>query len=302
MKNWSSLKVLIPILFLFSDSCKEQEDYEKTATIKFDITDATFNEDVTSVKVAVSLDYIRNENVIVKTNINIKDTASYRDIDFQITPELLIKPFNKTSYFQLSIVNDKQIDLDDVIELTMLAPQNGNIKLTNNIAEQNFKLIIKNNDLITSDKFQSDLTWHRKNPADQVGLVNLNLYAQTNVLFENGVITDVGDTFTSSEELNAFESINIFEKNPDQPYYLVVYFNLTFLHDIVTYTLTLNGFGFTNKNFGKVLADTDVGSAIFYGPFYKTGNKIIGAGRQSEIVQQFHLSKEQLDDLGFTKR
>lgn len=301
MKNWSSLNVLIPILFLISDSCKEQEDYEKTATIKFDITDATYTEDVTSVKIGVSLDYIRNENVIVKTNIYLKDTATYRDIDFNITPELLIKPFNKTSYFQLSIVNDKQIDLDDVIELTMLKPQNGNIELTDNIAEQNFKLIIKNNDLITSDKFQADLTWHRKNPADQVGLVNLNLYAQTNVVFDNGVITDVGDTFTLSEELNAFESINIFEKNPDQPYYLVVYFNLTFLQDIVTYTLTLNGFGFNNKNFGKVLADTDLGSAIFYGPFYKTGNKIMGAGRQSEAIKEFHLSKEQLENLGFNK-
>ncbi|MEK6780701.1 MAG: hypothetical protein AABY93_03290 [Bacteroidota bacterium] len=298
---WPKVRFLILITtLLMVNSCKETE-YEKTATIRFEVAEATYAEDASSVKIGVYLDHVRNENLTVNTKLVAKDTATYRDIDFQLSPELLIKPFAKTSYFQLSILNDKQIDRDDYIELTLLQPTRGNVKLSDNAAEQKYNLIIRNNDIITPDKFQADLSWRGTKPEASISITNFDLYVQTSLSISNGLITDIGDTFTSSTEVNAFETVNILEKNPDQPYYIIVFFGLVFQGDTVTYTLTLNGFGFSNRNFGKSLNDVEVGSAIVYGPFYKSGNKIIGAGRQTGSVNEYHVSKEKLQTLGFRK-
>lgn len=293
--------ILIAFVTLFSNSCKEENEYDKDATIRLDASTATYDENAANIRIGFTIDHIRNENLSLKASIKVNDTTTYQDLDFQITSEAILKQFTNKGYFQLSIIDDKQIDLDDQIEITLLDPMQNKVGLSDKLEERNFKLLIKNNDQIAPDKFQADLTWRRKDPKDLPTGANLNLYVQTDVVVTDGVVTSIGKTFTSSEESNIFETVNLFESNPDKEYYIVVFFNLTYLNDIISYTLTLNGFGFNQKNFRKQLYDTDLGAAIFYGPFYKSGNKILGAGRSSEKLNEYVVTKEQLKKLGFTR-
>jgi len=267
-------------------SCQENE-YDKTATIKFEAQEAVFSEDMIDAKINVVLDRERNVNTIVKISWEALDTTSFYGGDFELTDEISIKAFNTTGSFHLSIFNDKQIDPDDKIHVKLTGLKTGdNAKFSEDPKETEFTFTMKNNDVVPTDKLQADLTWHLDNPHDNIGDVNFDLYLQTDVVIKNGVVSDIGTTVNESDQPGGFESAWLKESDPDKEYFVVVYFQQTWAGEIVTFNLNLNGLGY-KKSFGGKLADDELG-AIFVGPFSKSGNKVLYSGRMSYNEPQMY--------------
>ena len=283
------------VVSLFSTCSKD--DYSKTATVKFESATATYSEDGGTVKIGIQLDRQHNVNTELHAVWTSKDTTTFIGTDFDFGTDLTIKPFTTQAYFQFTIVDDKQIDLNDLITLKITEPIGQNVKLSNNAAETQFDLTITDNDQAVANRLQADLAWHRTNPHDNVKLIDFDLYLQDNVQIANGAITDIGTTFASSLELINFETLTLKDSDPDQEYFLVVYFKLALLQEYADYTLTLNGFGFSNKTFSGKLNDVDVGAAIFYGPFIKSGTSI-GGRRKSEELKVYRVDQSLAREIG----
>jgi len=280
------------IIFL-GVSCQEDE-FDKTAVIRFEVTNAVYTEDMLNVKINVFLDRERDVNVIVKGTWTAKNSTSLNGGDFEISEDISIPAFKRSSFFPLSIINDRQIDEDDEITLKLIQPTGNNIVLSSNPAESYFSFVIKNNDLVPENKLQADLTWHRKDLHSNINDVDFELYLQSDVVIENGQITDVGKTVTSSEHPLGFETLWLDDTSEDKDYFFVVYYRQTYYGEIVTYDLTLNGLGFSDKSMGGVLKDTDLG-ATFIGPFRKIGKNVVKGRRGDQPFDRYFVTKSAVE-------
>jgi hypothetical protein len=265
------------IVLWFVLSCQENE-YDKTATVKFEVEEAVYSEDMLDAKINVVLDRERNVNTIVKISWEALDTTSFYGGDFELADEISIRAFNTTGFFHLSIFNDQQIDPDDKIRVKLKGLKAGdNAKFSDDPKETEFTFTIKNNDIVPTDKLQADLTWHLENPHANIGDINFDLYLQTDVVISNGLVSEIGTTVDESDQPGGFESVWVKEGDPDKEYFVVVYFQQTWAGEVVTFNLNLNGLGY-KKSFGGKLADDELG-AIFIGPFSKSGSQVQYNGR-----------------------
>src|SRR5688572_21479874 len=203
-------------------SCQENE-YDKTATVKFEVGEAVYSENMIDAKINVVLDRERNVNTIVKISWEPLDTTSFYGGDFELADEISIKAFNTIGSFHLSIFDDRQIDPDDKILVKLKGLKIGdNAKFSDDPKETEFTFTIKNNDVVPTDKLQADLTWHLENPKKNIGDVNFDLYLQTDVVINSGAVSDIGTTVDESNQPGGFESVWLKESDPDKEYFVVV--------------------------------------------------------------------------------
>jgi hypothetical protein len=275
------------ISLLSALSCQENE-YDKTATIRFEVKEAVYSEDMLDAKINVVLDRERNVNTLVKIAWEALDTTSFYGGDFELADEISIKAFSTTGSFHLSIYNDRQIDADDKIRVKLKGLKVGdNAKFSDDPEENEFTFTIKNNDVVPTDKLQADLTWHLDNPHDNVSDVNFDLYLQSDVVISNGKVVDNGTTVDVSDQVGGFESLWLEESDPDKEYFIVVYFQQTWAGEVATFNLNVNGLGY-EKSFGGKLADDELG-AIFIGPFSKSGSQVEYNGRSNKEPRMYYV-------------
>ena len=127
---------LVSAIFLLALSCKEDE-YAKTATVKFSGTKATYSEDAGTIKVEIKLDRNRNINTNLTVTWSATDTAVFLGGDFEVSSDLTIRAFNTSGILTFNVLDDKQIDVDDVITLKIAKPE-GNVKLSDKVEETQF--------------------------------------------------------------------------------------------------------------------------------------------------------------------
>lgn len=267
------------ILILFIFSCKENE-YDKTATVRFEVREAEFSENMNDANINVVLDRERNVNTVVKIVWEPMDTTSFFGGDFELADEISIKAFNTTGSFHLSIINDKQIDPDDKIRVKLKSLKVGdNAKFSDDPEENEMIFTIKNNDVVPASAMQADLTWHLESLHKNVSDVNFDLYLQTDVVINNGEVISIGSTVDQSQQPGGFETVSLNVNNLDKEYFIVVYFQQTWEGEIATFNLAVNGLGY-KKSFGGKLSADELG-AIFIGPFSKSGNSVRYNGRNS---------------------
>ncbi len=264
IRRKSSAHIITTIVLLISfGSCKEKD--EGVPTIKFLAKEVVYSEADRIVKIPVTMDGERN----IRTKLGYKwttgDGTTFFGGDFDFNTEnVLFGSFQKVAHIELSIIEDEQLDTHDIIFLQLQPPADAGAKLSDKPNETIFKVTINNNDVLPPDTFQADLTWHRSNPYDRISEMNLDLYVQTGLKVSNGQVTDLGKTFTSGANTGGFETIKIKKSDPKTTYFIVVFFQRAILAESVTYTLTFNGMGFSNKTFTNTWLGTDVGAAVIY--------------------------------------
>jgi hypothetical protein len=290
---------LLSCYFIFTlVSCTEDE-YSKTATVKLGSPSATYSEEVAnSVKVYYKLDRARNVDTPLSVSWNSTDSTVFLGGDFGFSRNFKIKAFNTDGFFEVNIENDTQIDNDDNIVLKLIQPTDSKLRISDKIEESQFLITITNDDLVNPDQLQADLTWRRSIGQENINEVNFDLYLQSGVVFDNGVITKIGTTYKSSEYPGGFETIKLSKADKDQKYFLVVYFQKSRIDEKALYSLTLNGMGFTKKTFRRTFDFTEVGAAIFYGPFTKSGSTITSGRIENKDINAYQVPSYLLKELG----
>jgi hypothetical protein len=288
--SWANTAIFICLFAFFS--C-QKDPYGGTTYVSFTTDQATYNESDGTIKIGIKFDRQRNVNTELHLTWTTPDTTTFIGGDFLFGGDLVVKPFNTSAYFSLTIEDDTQIDGDDIIVLKLADPTGQDVRINSQASQTTIKIV--DNDKVATDRLQADLTWHRSNPQDDINGINFDLYLQTDVQFSNGSITSVGNTYAKSDQLNGFETVNIKTTDGDQTYFLAAFFSIALKDENAVFDLTLNGLGYNSKSYSYKLDPTQVGAAVFFGPFVKSGTSLIG-GRQNTLVpNQYYVSQQMLE-------
>lgn len=271
--------LLVGILSL---SCSDKTTSPKI--VKFTAAQSTFSESSGTVSVPVSISEKETSNVTVTYSWSSPSDTTYLGGDFLIDNigSVVITAGQTSGIINLQILDDSQIDGQDAIKLTITAVSGGNAKMSGTEADLSTEILINDNDTAPTDKLQIDITWHLKDRLANINGVNLDLYSQYNVSASGGSITNIGSTLTSSDNTSGFETIFIGSSDTDQDYYFAI--NYLSGTSNLTYTLTLNGLGFTGQSGNGSFASSDSGYASFWGPFTKSGSTVSYTGRKANMM------------------
>lgn len=254
-------------LMLSFSECNKSKD-PGPSTVRFTLSQDTYNEDEGTAEIEVTLSGKQGKEVTI--DFTWSGTAtSYLNGDFSVaSSSITIAPGQTIGHLVVDIIDDAQIDEDDELTFT-LSGTTSNAKLGSS-ADVNFDLTIENNDVLPSNKLQADLTWDTGTGED-IDNVDLDLNLQQNVVLTGGVVTNPGTTYNASQNNSGFETLLVNSGDPDQEYWFAIpYFQGT---GAVDFTLTLNGFGWLNGQGQGSFASGDAGTGLFFiGPFVKNGN------------------------------
>jgi len=283
---------LIPVccllIFTLFISCKDEE---AISVISFEKTSDVFDEDAGKIKIGIKINPPRNERTRLELEWTSTDPNTQWGGDFEMSIlNLTIGSFDEIGYFDLTIIDDAQIDADDIIQFVIKAPELPGAQLSDNDAQTKYRILISNNDKHSPGTLQADLSWKRPNPYDQITVMNLDLYVHTGVVTSGSGIVNIGNIYKAANNTGQFETIKLGPGDPNIPYFLVVFFQQALLAEFVTYTLNVYGLGSSIKTYSKSIDGPDVGAAIAYGPFYKQSNGTFTGGRSTnEEVRAYYL-------------
>lgn len=252
-------------LMMTFSACNKSKD-PGPAIVKFTLKQDTYNEDEGTANIEVSISRKLSKDVVVDYTWSGSSTT-YWNGDFSADPSgtVTIAAGQTFANIQVDIIDDTQIDENDEITLTLTSVTNA--KLSSTSADVNFDLTIQNNDNLFANTLQADLTWDTGVGQD-INNVDLDLNLQQDVVFDGSNINNPGTTYLFSQNSTGFESLLVIASDPDQEYWFEIpYFDGS---GAVDFTLTLNGFGWTNGTITRTL--NAAGDVYFVGPFIKNGN------------------------------
>jgi hypothetical protein len=266
------------VIFLFMASivfygCKD-DDNNGPATVSLSSSGGTVTESQGTVYVTVNL----SKSVSTNTEIyyELGGTASL-DGDYRVkTPSpISIAAGSATGTIQFEIIDESIIEsTDEKIELTL---KSTGANTTLNSSKSTYELVVQDNDVSDGD-LHIDLTWNLGEGKD-IDDVNLDLYLATNVTISDNTVTDA-TLYKSSKNSTGFETLKLQGSEPDDEYYIVVAY--TSGNKDVSFTLNLNGFGYTNEATNDSFKSSESGYAAFYGPLKKSGSTL---GRMKPFIR-----------------
>lgn len=295
MKNFNARHLASLAAFILVASMNftcSKSNVNPVVTLKFAAPTSSYNESQGIVNADIALSSKASQDIVLTYSWAGGDTTAFLGGDFSFVSAnpLTIKAGETSAKISIQIIDDTQIDTDDVIKLTLVSATGATVSGT--ASEIIHALTITSNDVPSTNKLQVDLTWNikttSKSPVDING-VNLDIFAQYDVVITNSQITSGGTNNSKSVNTTGFETLYINTIDPDKVYYLAV--NYTAGTSKVDFAVALNGWGYANGsslvNVG--LSDfipSEVNSAIFFGPFNKVNNTFTrGRTTQTKILQ-----------------
>ena len=285
--------LIIAVMYVLS-SCSKS-NVNPVVTLKFSAPQSSFSESQGIVTAEVSLSSKASQDIVLTYSWAGADTTTFLGGDFSFISAnpLTIKAGESTAKISIQIIDDTQIDTDDVINLKLVSATGATISGT--ASETTHALTITNNDIPATNKLQVDLTWKimttAKTPQDING-VNLDLYAQYDVVTTNNQITSGGKNNSKSANTTGFETLFINTIDPDKVYYLAV--NYAAGTSKVAFSVAFNGWGYANSPAGANVGigdfiPSEMGSALFYGPFNKVGSSFTGGRSMQTQILKFRV-------------
>lgn len=293
LNSIDSFDMEVRVLCLFSlllgfSTCKDKE--EGPSIISFESPEVVYDETAGRVKIGIRLTPPRNSRTRIPLTWTSTDPNTQWGGDFEMEAlNFNLGSFKEIGYFEITVLNDHQIDADDVIVFQLGQPLDLGAKPSGNPSETKHKIVIKNDDKYVAGTLHADLTWKRPNRYDEITVMNMDIYVQTGVILSGNQIINIGNTYKEADNTGRFETVILNANDPDQSYFFAVFLQRALLAEYVDYTLTVNGVGAQPKVFSGKIDGNDVGAAIFYGPFRKS-NGTFNFGRQkSEEVDVYRV-------------
>lgn len=291
MKTIKKLLVvkLFSITILILGAC--QEDEEQVSNIQFETQSTTVNEDEGTIDIVIS-----STNAVasdIEVDFQVTGTA-YLNGDYRLetASPVTIKAGSSSAVITIAIIDEEIIETEDdeiTIEIVSVSTGASASADKNNLEHT---IAINDNDIVIDDELQMDLTWDIGENAD-IDQVNFDVYLATNVVIDGEVVTDA-TMYAVSENTLGFETLNLTADDPDDEYYVVIYYNEGNLDG--EYFLNFNGMGFENELVTNAFTSEDSGYAIFFGPLYKSGTSL---GRQKQPAR-FNPSRLDFDKFNTT--
>ena len=249
-----SLCVAVALALLLG-SCKKDAN-SATPAVSISDTSVTINESAGTVNITVNLTNAPSSDV--QLNYELTGTAILNgDYEVDSSDHITVAAGSTSASLNFTIFDDAVVESDKTIYVKFTS--SSNVTFTNTEAI----ITINDNDVSeAANGLQTDLTW------DAGSLVNLDLYTANNVVINNDTITSF-DLVDGSENEKGFESLLINNSDPDDDYYLVVYYNAG--SRTVNFTLTSNGPDISDVVTDDTFEASDTGAAVFYGPISKSG-------------------------------
>jgi hypothetical protein len=288
----ANVGLVLMVGFLYILSSCSKGNVTPVVSIKFSSAQSSYSESQGTVNIALTLSSKASQDISLAYTWASADTATFLGGDFNfISPTpLVIKAGETTANISIQIIDDTQIDSDDVIKLTLVSATNAVISGT--AGEANHAMTITNNDVVSPNRLQIDLTWKTvsssKTPSD-INAINLDLFAQYDVVITGNAITSSGTSNSKSINTTGFETIYINATDPDKVYYIAI--SYTSGTSKVAMAMALNGWEYSNNQNGANVAldyflPSEVTSAIFIGPFTKSNTSFpFGRSVQTQILR-----------------
>lgn len=250
---WAGSFVLL-VNFLMT-SCKKDSG-SGTPTITLSDSAISVNESVGTVSATINLSEAVSQDITISYTLS-GTAINNGDYQADTTSPIVIPAGSKSATIQFTVFDDAVLEADKTIEISYSSTDAVNFNNTKTIIT-----IIDNETDLSSLGLQTDLTW------DAGNLVDLDLYAVTNVVISDGEVTDF-DIVSRSENEKGFESVFINNTDNDGEYYIAVSYASG--SRAVDYTLAWTGPSINEVGDNSFLT-TDVGYGVFYGPINKSGS------------------------------
>lgn len=273
-KNYRTVGLIIVLIvpFILNVSCSDDDE---TSTIQFSSSSSTVNEEDGTVEIQISATAAPASDVEISFEVS---GSAYLNGDYSIetSSPITMEAGSQTATIILNLIDEHIIESSDDEVVITLTSVGANALLSETGIEHT--VTINDNDEIISDKLQIDLTWDLGEGED-IDEADFDLYLARNVVIEDNVVTDA-EVSAASENSLGFETLWLTADDEDNEYYVVVAY--TEGNVDADYTLNLNGGnGYDNDSSTETFDADDVGSALFYGPFTKSGTSI---GRKSGVA------------------
>lgn len=253
------------VLALLVSIASCSDDSESSPVISFETSASTVDEDASTVTVSLVLSKAASKDVT--GTLSLSGTAALNG-DYSIEDLSFTIPEGETSLdIDVDIIDEDLLEADPkelVIELTDVSGasvgQNGTFTLT----------IHDNEEYPGEGELQIDLSWTAGEGVD-IDKADLDLWILSNVVFDEDNNIEDADYYVTSENELGFESIRLAPDDPDQDYYIAVFYYEGTVD--VDFTLTLNSVDWDNQMVGGSFDKEDVDYyTYFLDPIVKSGN------------------------------
>lgn len=268
-------------------SCSDDSENNNSSSISFETTGAEVDEDVSKTTITLVLDKAASEDVTGKLSVG--GTAALNG-DYSIDDLSFTIDAGETSLeIDIEIIDETLIEADED-ELTITFDDVSGA----DIGEENdtYTLTINDNDEYPVEgELQIDLSWTLGEGVD-IDEADLDLWFLVNVVFDGYGDIESFDFYEKlSENDFGFESIKLTADDPDQDYYIAIYYYEGEVD--VDFTLTFNSTLWDNEIIEDVFPKEYVGYySYFVDPLIKSDNDYTfrsASGKKSE--PQFYLRK-----------
>ncbi|MFT4031325.1 MAG: hypothetical protein QM669_02815 [Siphonobacter sp.] len=298
MKFYSKLLLYVGLLVIAGTSltsCKKDNE-TSGSVVKFSELSKTVTEADGNITLALDFGSATTSDLVLQFSLSgtavlngdyLMNTATATN-DTTIT----IAKGSTTANLIFKVIDDKVIESSKTLIVTLKNVSSGGTLSTTSL-DLTSTVTITDNDTAPTSGIQADLTWNAGSK------VELDLYLLTGVEFDsNGNITSVDQTNSLySANTEGFQSITLPTTATDGNYY--IYIGHAEGTRTATYTINLNGGGFTNESDTYTI---DAGAGLYYtSPIVKSGSTYTFSQEVKSILKK-NINGKTVQILKITKK